>query len=406
MSRADEWVRRRCEGETLESIGADYGLTRERIRQVTEKHSPHKPWDAIKAEHRALLAEVEEVRRTTPKADCKTCGAGVFGKKFTYCSDKCRNIRAALRYVVDEQEWKKHRQVMAQYYIEHPEKYEDQVATAKRILKGEPTENHGRWLIEGSQNFEYAKEAVANHWPIAEEFHPDILAQVKEALGPCGDHECDNCDLCQGGECCGEQVLDRALPDQGSWHEPIHGKLGVLATSSDGQNVQCHVCGQWFASLGIHVNKHGMDAAEYRAYFGLAVTRTLDSPKRARRRRAETQPDRTGVTPPNLTSEQRAVITARREQRLETQQSGRHDPEQQRKWGAMRGEISKDERLKLSRLRRKYDPGHECPECGALICTWTYSGGASTKRILCGESGCLSAARSRAAAIANRKRWA
>lgn len=57
-------------------------------------------------------------------------------------------------------------------------------------------------------------------------------------------------------------------PDRDWWEGPIHGALGVLAT--DGERVQCHICGHFFRSLATHVTRgHGLPADEYRALFGL-----------------------------------------------------------------------------------------------------------------------------------------
>ncbi|AHY48418.1 ROS/MUCR transcriptional regulator protein (plasmid) [Rubrobacter radiotolerans] len=64
----------------------------------------------------------------------------------------------------------------------------------------------------------------------------------------------------------------------------IHGRRGVLA--SDGERVQCHVCGRWYAHLGAHVRmKHDMEADEYKREFGLMSKTGLISPELAEKRR-------------------------------------------------------------------------------------------------------------------------
>lgn len=56
--------------------------------------------------------------------------------------------------------------------------------------------------------------------------------------------------------------------------EPAYGQYGVLA--SDGERVQCHICGRWYISLANHVYPaHGILADEYREQFGLNYTRGL-----------------------------------------------------------------------------------------------------------------------------------
>jgi len=56
----------------------------------------------------------------------------------------------------------------------------------------------------------------------------------------------------------------------------MYGKLGVLET--DGERVQCHVCGKWYRSLGCHAwQKHGLHPSEYKKEFGLNRFQSLAS---------------------------------------------------------------------------------------------------------------------------------
>ncbi len=65
-------------------------------------------------------------------------------------------------------------------------------------------------------------------------------------------------------------TLPRETP---TWDGPYFGVLGVLTEAPDGDTVQCHVCGDWFALLGTHANaSHGLGADAYRRSFGLAGT--------------------------------------------------------------------------------------------------------------------------------------
>lgn len=64
----------------------------------------------------------------------------------------------------------------------------------------------------------------------------------------------------------------------------IHGELGVLAVSPDGEHVQCHICGRWYQALGKHVSmSHGITPDEYRQMFGLNRGTGLCSPALAER---------------------------------------------------------------------------------------------------------------------------
>ena len=65
--------------------------------------------------------------------------------------------------------------------------------------------------------------------------------------------------------------LDGALPP-----------YGAIVTSDDGSQIQCHVCGHWFGQLHIHTTRmHGLNAAAYKAQYGLARTASLLSPQTA-----------------------------------------------------------------------------------------------------------------------------
>ena len=65
----------------------------------------------------------------------------------------------------------------------------------------------------------------------------------------------------------------------------IFGAPGVLAT--DGERVQCHLCGKWFQALNQHImKKHRMDCDDYRARFGLNWGASLFSPALQEKHRA------------------------------------------------------------------------------------------------------------------------
>lgn len=95
--------------------------------------------------------------------------------------------------------------------------------------------------------------------------------------GPCAGHACDHCSVCRRGRCCRRDRPDYHLPALGDWQEPITGQLGVLA--SDGEKVQCHICGRWYRYLANHARlAHDLYADEYKALFGLNVTTGLVGP--------------------------------------------------------------------------------------------------------------------------------
>lgn len=63
------------------------------------------------------------------------------------------------------------------------------------------------------------------------------------------------------------------------------GTYGVLETSEDGERVRCHICGQWFRSVGSHAAlTHGVDSRTYRERYGLPRLLPLTSPALSRAR--------------------------------------------------------------------------------------------------------------------------
>lgn len=56
------------------------------------------------------------------------------------------------------------------------------------------------------------------------------------------------------------------------------GYYGTLLVTPNGEQVQCHICGQLFASLPSHIrNKHAISAIDYKKRFDLAYTTALVS---------------------------------------------------------------------------------------------------------------------------------
>ncbi len=54
-----------------------------------------------------------------------------------------------------------------------------------------------------------------------------------------------------------------------------YGFYGTVATSIDGNLVQCHICGNMFPSVSHHLRKHQIKAREYKEQFQLAITTAL-----------------------------------------------------------------------------------------------------------------------------------
>jgi hypothetical protein len=55
----------------------------------------------------------------------------------------------------------------------------------------------------------------------------------------------------------------------------LHAPPGRLAIEEGSGRLSCHLCGEWFAALGVHVRVHGHTAGSYRALMGLPRTTVL-----------------------------------------------------------------------------------------------------------------------------------
>ena len=142
----------------------------------------------------------------------------------------------------------------------------------------------------------------------------------------------------------------------------VHGERGVLA--SDGEKVQCHLCGEWFVSLALHVRQiHDLTADEYREEFGLMRGTPLmgDGMREQRRRKLEAQ-----VESGNLRRNPDAIANATTEQRREWSTrpkalEERKTPQFAEKQRKAAREIGKIKREQAERLEKA------CPICGTTF---------------------------------------
>lgn len=142
--------------------------------------------------------------------------------------------------------------------------------------------------------------------------------------GPCKDHPCDNCRICQRGRCCRNDNPHYRLPAEGAWAGRIYGEVGELR--DDGAKVQCHACGAYYHQLGFHIRvAHDLTAEEYRSIFGLKASRPLAGPIlrekfreiEARLQRLAPYVDPTGGALGRLTPEQRSAQSLGKKRRRE-----------------------------------------------------------------------------------------
>ena len=153
--------------------------------------------------------------------------------------------------------------------------------------------------------------------------------------------------------------------EEPSWEGPYYGTFGVLV--DDGDRVQCHVCGDWYANLGSHTfHAHGLTADAYRREFGLMQATKLIGPTyRAQRRQAASEHLRTVETPGrdrirSLSTEERRQAMAnaalRREHRLKRTEPERIQAAHEAVWGDLLGYpdayLNKVAELFVDELRR------------------------------------------------------
>lgn len=231
----------------------------------------------------------------------------------------------------------------------------------------------------------------------------------------CSDHPCDRCPRCEAGECCGADVIDANLPEQGSWPAPAHAPVGEIRTTEDGRLV-CHVCGEAFHGLYRHLTAHNLTAEEYRAYFGLKVTEPLASETMREARRlltpeaTEENAERLAQWRQAFTAEQRSAWSRNRVQRIGARGVGTRDGEQARRASVgVAGREANPEakeawkgRIRARRKRRDPDTGYApvitCIVCGAQFSILSTHARPVSPRKTCGTPECVKAVRRKAQA--------
>lgn len=178
----EEWVQRRCEGESLVSIGEEYGLSRERVRQLTERLAPHKPWDAYAMERRGLKADAS---RYGPP--CKVCGdlidrATEEGRNRTsYCSAEHFQIMMSVRWLTSPERYEAHRLHAARTTLSNPtaDLSDEYRETLKAIVAGSPPPPARRFVVRGSAVWDAIEQALDGGWPLLDALDEDAVAYVR-----------------------------------------------------------------------------------------------------------------------------------------------------------------------------------------------------------------------------------
>lgn len=224
------------------------------------------------------------------------------------------------------------------------------------------------------------------------------------AIPPCcAGHDCDFCDRCLQGHCCGSDVVTMDLPPEGSWPGRHHVAVGYVEEDITEGTIRCHCCGRWFVNLQQHTRlAHGLDADAYRATWGLNATQPLVG-LHMREARAARAVGRDGallakITP---TPEQKSFIGRRRFARSQSARIGQ--PLFTAEWQSHAGKSrwakpgARDRAVRVRRQSLDVVAANICPICGAVYCRVP-----NTKKVnYCGTRECLSEIKRRAA----RKRY-
>ena len=131
-------------GSTLEAIGREHGIARERVRQIVNKALPADVRKAVRVGRRQARQAQRQAERLRPYLDrpvpCTMCHAIVlrstpWKRKYPTCSHQCHQAFVAAKWYVSPDEV---RQAIARMTLRTPEKYSDvQVRYAARVLAGE-----------------------------------------------------------------------------------------------------------------------------------------------------------------------------------------------------------------------------------------------------------------------------
>lgn len=148
------------DGQTLDSVGSAYGLTRERVRQIIDRQQ------AVRS-HPSGLAEPYETKRQKVRAkreveakaqveaktkDCLICGQSFVGQGRACDNADCRYVYYTGRRIWDPERYASNRLSVARYALKHPEKNTPgSLAWAQRIVDGDAPPPRGRWLTKDSK---------------------------------------------------------------------------------------------------------------------------------------------------------------------------------------------------------------------------------------------------------------
>ena len=149
-------------GRTLEEIGADHGITKQRVAQVVRRLASPADRQRIRRacdnRRRREAAEVREAERTARRLAavarghyCPICRALLERESQRTCGGECSAKWAVVRRHLDPDQHEAHRRAIARSILRHPEsRTEAQVAHAHAVLSDDPPPPNRRFTLPQS----------------------------------------------------------------------------------------------------------------------------------------------------------------------------------------------------------------------------------------------------------------
>lgn len=165
-------------GASYAEIGADHGLSKDRVREIVRLHMPEdERWELYRARVAAEKAEAtirrDEERRVRNLAlllermatarRCRVCpGWNLRGERFITCSTECTNVWVVGRYQLDDGARERHRTAQARTVLADPERYPaSRVEWARRVLSDDRPPPNRRWRVASSAATRAAERAAS-----------------------------------------------------------------------------------------------------------------------------------------------------------------------------------------------------------------------------------------------------
>lgn len=178
--------------KTLQEIGDPYGVTRERVRQLLSSYdNTMYKLARERRKARTRLRRYVDYGDVQPRRECRLCGAPTNRKS---CSREHHDVYTNLRYhFADDDRRQSQQYAIAKHNLKAPHQVPDyQLRHSQRVFNGEETDYHGRWLIVGSQNWQWAVRAYKLGWPVWNKLNPVIQQQIIDFFAEHGDAAVDS----------------------------------------------------------------------------------------------------------------------------------------------------------------------------------------------------------------------